>query len=142
MTSDTRDPIVVEWPFDMRILSQRAAEQGRRVVTRFAMTREFNPLLSLQILDVLLIEGFAKCVSMRRLPPLGVRVRVANAAALGRDKHLSRNKRAGCSSCIAGRERIGTEFEIVRPGYLSSIGILVVVSVGVCRNLRASHQYQ
>src|ERR1043166_6426190 len=106
------------------------------------MTREFNSLLGLQVLDVLLIEGFAKCVSMRRLPPLRVRVRVANAATLGRDKHLSGYKRAACGSGIARRERIGAELEIVRLRYLSSIGIWVVISVRVCGNLRASDQYQ
>src|SRR5438105_8310337 len=141
MTGDARHPIVVERSFDMRILCQRPAEQRRRVMTRFAMAREFNSLLSLQILDVLLIEGFAKCVSVRRLPPLSVRVCVTNAATLGRDKHLSRNKRAGRCSGVARRERIRTEFEIVCPGYLTSIGILVVVIIGICPNLPASYEY-
>src|SRR5690349_898794 len=121
--------IVVEWSFDMRILGERTAEQRRRVVTRFAMTREFNSLLSLQVLDVLLIERFAKCVPMRGLPPLRVRVCVARSAALGSDKHLSWNKRAAGRGGIAGRERIGAEFEIVCLSYLSSIRSWVVVTV-------------
>ena len=137
MTGNARHTVVVERPFDVRILSQRAAEQRRRIMTRLAMTREFNSLLSLQILDVFLIEGFTKSVPVRRLPPLSVSVCVTGAAALGRHKHLSRNERTGRSSRVAGREWIGTELKIVCLGYFNGIGILVVVIVGICRNSRA-----
>src|SRR6267142_2634412 len=98
-------------------------------MTRLAMAREFNSLLSLQVLDVLLIEGFAKCIPVRRLPPLSVSVGVTSAAAPGRYKHLSRYERAGCSRGIPGRERIEAKFEIVCFRYLTGIGILVVVVV-------------
>src|SRR5437588_3130445 len=142
MTGDARHTIVVERPFDMRIFCQRAAEQRRRIMTRLAMASEFNSLLSLQILDVFLIEGFAKCVPVRRLPPLNVSVCVTNPAAFGRYKHLSRYERAGRSRGVARRERIGTEFEIVCFCYLNGVGILVVVVAGTCRNLPAFCQYQ
>ena len=137
MARDARHTLVIERPFDMRILCQGAPEQGRGIVTRLAMTREFDSLLSLQVLDVLLIERFAKCVAVRRLPPLSVRVRVTTTTAFRRHKHLSGNKRAGRRSCIPRRERIGPEFEIVCLCYLSGIGILVAVVVGICRHLPA-----
>src|SRR2546423_10086534 len=113
MTRDARHSIIVERSFDMRILRQRATEQRRRVMTRLTMTREFNSLLSLQILDVLLIEGFTKGVPVRRLPPLSVSICVTGATTFGRHKHLSRNEGAGRRTRVAGRERIWTELKIV-----------------------------
>ena len=65
VTRDAGHAIVIERPFDMRVLRQRAGKKGRRVVTRLAMTREFNSLLRLKILYVLLIERLAKSISMR-----------------------------------------------------------------------------
>src|SRR5213083_574706 len=103
MTRNARHSVVVEWPFDMRILCQRAGEKRRRVMTRFAMAREFNSLLRLQIFDVLLIEGLAKRVAMRRLPPLCMSICVTGSASFRRNKHFSRYERAGGSRCIAGR---------------------------------------
>src|SRR6267143_7323420 len=127
MTRDARHAVVVEGPFDMRILSQRAREKRRRVMTRLAVSREFNSLLRLQILHVLLIERLAKSVAVRRLPPLYMSICVTGAASFCRHEHFSRNEGAGRSRCIAGREGIRAEFEVVRFRYLARIGILVAV---------------
>ena len=142
MTRNARHSVVIEWPFDMRILSQRAGEKRRRVMTRLAVAREFNSLLRLQILDVLLVEGFAKGVAVRRLPPLCMSICVTGSASFCRNEHFSRNERAGRSRCISGRERIRTEFEVVRFRYLGRIGILANAFVGICRHLPASHEYR
>src|SRR2546430_739975 len=141
MTRNARHSVVVEWPFDMRILCQRAGEKRRRVMTRFAMACEFNSLLRLQIFDVLLVERLAKRVAVRRLPPLCMSICVAGSASFGGNEHFSRNERAGRSRRIAGRERIRTEFEVVRLRYFAGIGILVAVLVGIRRRLPASHEY-
>ena len=111
-------------------------------MTRFAVTSEFNSLLRLQIFDVLLVERLAKRVAVRRLPPLCMSIRVTGSASFCRHEHFSRNERAGRSRGIAGRERIRTEFEVVRFRYLARIDILVAVNVGICRNLPASHEYR
>src|SRR2546425_774206 len=139
MTRNARHSVVVEWPFDMRILCQRAGEKRRRVMARLAMAGEFNSFLRLQIFDVLLIEGLAKRVAMRRLPPLCMSIRVTGSASFRRNEHFSRHERAGGSRCIAGRKRIRTEFEVVGFGYLARIGIWANVIVGICRNLPDSH---
>src|SRR5438874_9167191 len=122
----------------MRILCQGAGEKRRRVMTRLAVPREFNSLLRLQILDVLLVERFAKGVAVRRLPPLCMSIRVTGSASFRRNEHFSRNESAARSGCIAGRERIRTEFEVVRFRYLSRIGILVAVILRIRRNLPVS----
>src|SRR5258708_37054490 len=132
MTRDARHAVVVEGPFDMRILSQRAGEKRRRVMTRLAVAREFNSLLRLQILDVLLIERLAKSVAVRRLPPLYMSICVTGAASVRRHEHFSRNKGAGRSRGIAGGERNWTAFEDVRFRYLPRIRILVAVIIGIC----------
>ena len=142
MTRNARHSVVVEWPFDMRILCQRAGEKRRRVMTRFAMAREFNSLLRLQIFDVLLIERLAKGVAVRRLPPLCMSICVTGSAPFCRNEHFTGNKCACRSRCISGRERIWTEFEVVRFRYFGRIGILANVIVGICRNLPASHEYR
>ena len=111
-------------------------------MTRLTMTREFNSLLSLQILDVLLIEGFTKGVAVRRLPPLCMSICVTGSAPFCRNEHFTGNKCAGRSRCISGRERIRTEFEVVRFRYLGRIGILANAFVGICRHLPASHEYR
>src|SRR5438477_714530 len=141
MTRNARHSVVVEWPFDVRILCQRAGEKRRRVMTRLAVTREFNSFLRLQILDVLLVERFAKGVAVRRLPPLCMSIRVTGSASFCRNEHFSRNERAGRCHCISGRERIWTEFEVVRFRYLGSIDILVAVIVGICCHLPASNEH-
>ena len=105
------------------------------------MSREFNSLLRLQILDVLLVKRLAKGVAVRRLPPLCMSICVAGSASFCRNEHFSRNERAGRSSRIAGRERIRTEFEVVRLRYFAGIGILVAVFVGIRRSLPAPHEY-
>ena len=141
MTRNTRHSVVVEWPFDMRILRQRASKKRRRVMTRLAVAREFNSLLRLQILDVLLVERLAKGVAVRRLPPLCMSICVTGPASFCQHEHFSRNKRAGRSRGITGRERIRTEFEVVRFRYLARIDILVAVFVGFRRSLPAPHEY-
>ncbi len=142
MTRDARHSVVVKWPFDMRSLRQRAGEKRCRVMTRLAMAGEFNSFLRLQILDVLLIERLAKRVAVRRLPPLRVRICVTSGAALGRHKHFSGNERAGGRGCVAWRERIRTEFEVIGSRYLARVGILVAVIVGICRSVPASCESQ
>src|SRR2546430_15142473 len=141
MTCNARHSVVIEWPFDMRILSQRAGEKRRRVMTRLAVPREFNALLRLQILDVLLVERLAKGVAVRRLPPLCMSIRVTGSASFCRNEHFSRNERAGRCHCISGRERIWTEFEVVRFRNLGRIGFLVAVIVGICCHPPASHEH-
>src|SRR5437763_13186558 len=141
MTRNARHSVVIEWPFDMRILCQGAGEKRRRVMTRLAVAREFNSLLRLQILDVLLVEGYAKGVAVRRLPPLCMSIGVTGSASFCRNEHFSRNERAGRSRCISGRERIWTEFEVVRFRSLGSIDILLAFVVGICRSLPASHDH-
>src|SRR2546421_12679141 len=47
MTGDARNAVIVERPFDMRVLRHRTTEQRCRVMTRLAMASEFNSLLSL-----------------------------------------------------------------------------------------------
>src|SRR5438132_13814949 len=101
MTRNTRHSVVVEWPLDVRILCQRAGEKRRRVMTRLAVTREFNSLLRLQIFDVLLVERFAKGVAVRRLPPLCMSIRVTGSASFRRKKHFSRTERTHRSVCLA-----------------------------------------
>src|SRR5258708_26061323 len=101
MTRDARHAVVIEGPFDMRILSQCAGERRRRVMTRLAVTCEFNSLLRLQIFDVLLIERLAKRIAVRRLPPLYMSICVTGAASFRRHKHFSRNEGAGRSRGIA-----------------------------------------
>ena len=113
VTRDARHAIVIERPFDMRVLRQRAGKKGRRVVTRFAMTREFNSFLRLQILDVLLIERLAKSISMRGLSPLRVRVRVTISTALRRNEHIPGNECSRGRRGIPGRKRVGTKLEVV-----------------------------
>src|SRR5947209_10230667 len=135
MTRNARHSVVVEWPCDMRILCQAAGEKRRRVMTRLAVPREFNALLRLQILDVLLVERLAKGVAVRRLPPLCMSICVTGSASFCRNEHFSRNERAGRSRRIAGEERIRTEFEVVRLRYFAGIGILVAVLVGIRRRL-------
>src|SRR5882724_9765608 len=103
----------------MRVLGERAGKKRRRVMTRFAVAGEFNPLLRLQIFDVLLIERLAKRVAVRRLPPLGMSVCVTGAASFCQHEHVTRNERAGGSHGIAGRERIRTKLEVVRFRYLA-----------------------
>src|SRR5437899_7590710 len=87
------------------------------------MARELDSFLTLQVFDILLIERLAECIPMRGLAPLRMRVRVTGSAALRRHKHLTGNERAGCSSCIAGRKRIGTKFEVVGPGDLLGVAL-------------------
>ena len=67
---------------------------------------------------------------------------VTGSAPFCRNEHFTGNKCAGRSRCISGRERIRTEFEVVRFCYLGRIGILANVIVGICRNLPASHEYR
>src|SRR6266567_5054207 len=113
MTRNARHSVVIEWPLDMRILSQRAGEKRRRVMTRLAVAGEFNSLLRLQILDVLLVERFAKGVAVRRLPPLCMSICVTGSASFCGNEHFTGNKCAGRGRCIAGGKRIRTEFEVV-----------------------------
>src|SRR6266566_7732884 len=102
MTRDARYAVVVEGPFDFCVLSQRAGEKRRRVMTRFAVPREFDSLLRLQVFHVLLIERFAKRVTVRRLPPLRMSIRVTGSASFCRHEHFSWNERAGRSRGVAG----------------------------------------
>src|SRR5437660_11855831 len=102
MTRDARHSVVVEGPFDFRVFGQRAGEKRRRVMTRLAVAREFNSLLRLQILDVLLIERLAKSVAVRRLPPLYMSICVTGAASFCRHEHFSGNEVARRRRCIAG----------------------------------------
>src|SRR5882672_11394188 len=88
------------------------------------MTSELNPLLRLQVLNVLLIEGFAKRVAVRRLAPLCMRIGVALATTLGRDEHVARDEGPAGGGSIAGRKRVWPKFEIVGPGNLAGVGIV------------------
>src|ERR1044072_5154454 len=65
VAGDARYTIVIERPFDFRVLRQSSGEQRCRVMTRLTMPGEFNSLLVLQVLDVLLIERFAKSIAVR-----------------------------------------------------------------------------
>src|ERR1051326_9225622 len=113
MTGDARDSVVIERPLHMRVLRQSSREQRRRVMTRFAVTSELDPLLGLNVLHIFLIERFAKSVTVRGLPPLRVRVGVTNAAAFGRHEHFAGNESAGSRRGVTGRKRIRSELEIV-----------------------------
>ena len=113
MTGDAGNSVVIERPLHMRVLRQRPGEQRRRIVTSFAMASVFKSLLRLNVLNVFLVERFAKGVTVRGLPPLRVRVCVTNATTPGRDEHIAGNESAGRSRRVAGRKRIRTELEIV-----------------------------
>ena len=113
MAGDTGHTIIVERPLYLRVLGQRSGKKSCGVVTGFAMTREFNSLLVLNVFDVLLVERLAKSITVRGLPPLRVRVSVASAAALGRNEHFSGNKGTGGGAGIAGSKRVGTKFQIL-----------------------------
>src|SRR5881628_1383233 len=104
MTGYAGHAVIVERPFHVRILRQRSGKKRCWVVTRFAVTREFDPSLILQVLDVLLIERLAKSIPVRRLPPLRMRICVTSATAFGRNEHIARNECAGCGGCVAGRK--------------------------------------
>src|SRR2546423_15265738 len=113
MTGDAGNSVVIERPLHVRVLRQCPREQRRRVVTRFAVTSELDSLLGLNVLNVFLVERFAKSVTVRRLPPLRVRVCVTSATTPGRHKHFAGNESAGRSRRVAGSKRIGTELEVV-----------------------------
>src|SRR5438094_10418711 len=125
MTRNARHSVVVKWPFDMRILCQRAGEKRRRVMTRFAMACEFNSLLRLQIFDGLLIERLAKGVAVRRLPPLCMSICGTGSGPFCGNEHFTGNRCAGRSCCICGRESIRTEFEFVMLRCFFSICCLI-----------------
>jgi hypothetical protein len=50
MAGNAGHTIIVEGPLYLRVLGQGSGKQGRGVVTRFEMTREFDSLLVLNIL--------------------------------------------------------------------------------------------
>ena len=86
-----------------------------------AVTCEFNSLLSLQVFYVFLIERFAKRIAVRRLSPLRVRIRVAIAATFCGNKHFTGNESSGGRGCVAGREGISPELEIISSGNFLSV---------------------
>src|SRR2546423_10069305 len=113
MTGDAGNSVVIEGPLHVRVFCKRACKQRCRVMARFAVTSELDSLLSLNVLNIFLIERFAKGVTVCRLPPLRMRVCVTNATTLGRHKHIARNEGAGRRAGVAGSKRVGTELEVV-----------------------------
>src|SRR2546429_8726533 len=103
MTGYAGHTVIVERPFHVRILRQRSGKKRCWVVTRFAVTREFDPSLILQVFDVLLIERLAKSIPGRRFPPPRMRLCVRRATAFGRDEHIARNEWGGCGGCVGWR---------------------------------------
>src|ERR1043165_6708866 len=101
MTRDAGNSIIIKGPLHVRVFGQRTGKQSGRVMTRFAVTRELDSLLGLNVLNIFLIEGFAKSVTVRRLAPLSVRICVTSATAPGRHKHLAGNKCARGGAGIA-----------------------------------------
>ena len=65
VTRNARHAIVIERPLHFGVFRQRAGEERCRVVTRFAMARELNSFLRLNVFDIFLLKRLTKCVSMR-----------------------------------------------------------------------------
>src|SRR2546423_14625832 len=112
MTGDAGSSVVIEGPLRVRVFCQCPREQRCRVMTRFAVTSELDSLLRLNVLNVFLVERFAKGVTVRGLPPLRMRVCVTNATTPGRHEHSAGNKRTGRSRRVGGGNRMGTELEV------------------------------
>lgn len=140
MASDAGNAVFIERALDLGILRERTGEKRRGVMTRFAVTRELNSSLRLQVLYVLLVERLAKRIAMRRLSPLRVRIGVTGAATSRGDKFFGHDKGSGYRRRIARRKRIWPKLEVVSLG--DDGGVIcrtdfMIVSIGVVAGSRA-----
>src|SRR6476469_9508612 len=74
-------------------------------MTGLAVSCESNVLLLNQVFDVLLIKRLSESISMSRLTPLRVHIRMAFAASSGRNKITRLDEVAVEGRCIRGAKR-------------------------------------
>ena len=70
MAGGARKTVLVETAVDVRILSQRAAQDPNGVVTAIAMAREFDTFSARENVDTGAIKRGSERVGVQRLTPL------------------------------------------------------------------------